>query len=127
MSVTLNLDESTYGPAVLNILERLDDRVNEAEPLFSLEGRRLEEIIKTLPHYLSSYDQLFQEAKATESWLENYKEKLNARYWKRYLEGYSKVLSARDIQAYIGGEKEIVELNQLIIETVLTKNNKKKK
>ena len=122
MSFLLLLEEDKID----DILEKLpvyEDKVKAAEPIFKLEGRRLEEIARTLPYYQSSYDQSYQELKALEDWLNNIKEKKTAKYWKKYLEGYQRTLTSRDIQAYIAGEKEIVELNQIIIEVTLLKNH----
>lgn len=120
MSFILTLEENKLDE-IIPLLERYESSIAAAEPVFKLEGRRIEEIARTLPHYQSSYDQQYQELKALDEWLNNLKEKKMARFWKKYLEGYSKTLSNRDIQAYIGGEKEIVELNEVIIEVGLIK------
>jgi uncharacterized coiled-coil protein SlyX len=122
MSFLLLLEEDKLG-AVLDRLPAYEKKLQDAEPIFKLEGRRLEEIARTLPHYQASYDQTLQELRALEEWLNNLKEKRVAKYWKKYLEGYQRTLTSRDIQAYIAGEKEIVELNQIIIEVALMKSN----
>ncbi len=121
MSFILTLEESKLDE-IIPLLERYESSIAAAEPVFKLEGRRIEEIARTLPHYQSSYDQQYQELKALDEWLNNLKEKKVSRFWKKYLEGYSKALSSRDIQAYIAGEKEIVELNEVIIEVGLIKS-----
>lgn len=121
MSFLLTLEEDKLEQIVL-LLEKYETSALAAEPIFKLEGRRLEEIARTLPHYQSSYDQQYQELKGLEEWLNNIKEKRVAKLWKKYNEGYSKALSARDIQAYIAGEKDIVDLNQIIIEVTLLKS-----
>jgi len=122
MSFLLTLDEDKLDE-IIPLLPKYEEKIAAAEPIFKLEGRRLEEIIRTLPHYQVSYDQSYQEIKALEDWVNNIKEKKIAKLWKKYNEGYQKALSARDIQAYIAGEKDIVELNQIIIEITLLKNN----
>lgn len=121
MSFLLTLDESKLEE-IVSLLEKYESMVEAAEPIFKLENRRLEEIMRVLPHYQSQYDQAFYDVKALDEWLNNLKEKASAKYWKKYLESYPRQLAQRDIQAYISGEKEIVELNQLIIEVALIKN-----
>jgi hypothetical protein len=122
MSFLLTLDEEKMEE-IIDLLPKYEQRIQAAEPLFKLEGRRLEEIIRTLPHNLASYDESYQQLKALEEWINNIKEKKVGKLWKKYNEGYSRTLSTRDIQAYIASEKEIVELNQIIIEVTLLKNN----
>lgn len=124
MSFLLSLDDSsTDYSKVIELIPRYEQKVKDAEPIFKIEGKRLEEVMRTLPHYQSSYDQSYQDMKALEEWLNNLKEKMNARHWKKYNEHYSRTLSTRDIQSYIAGEKDIVEINQVIIEVSLIKNN----
>ncbi len=118
--LTLEMDKLE---AILDILPRYEQKVLDAEPIFKLEGRRLEEIMRTLPHHQANYSKAYHEIKALEEWLGNVKEKESAKLWKKYLEGYPKQLSQRDIQSYIGGEKIIVELNQILIEVALIKNH----
>jgi hypothetical protein len=122
MTFLLTLDEEKLAD-IVPLLPKYETKIEAAEPIFKLEGRRLEEVLRTLPHYQSSYDQSLQELKALEQWLDNIKEKKIGKLWKKYNEGYSRALSARDIQAYISSEKEIVELNQIIIEVALLKNS----
>jgi hypothetical protein len=121
MSFLLLLNEDELEK-IVPLLPKYEIMVENAKPIFELEGRRLEEIARTLPKYQSSYDQAYQEMKALEDWVNNIKEKKTAKLWKKYNEGYQKALSARDIQAYIAGEKDIVETNQIIIEVLLIKN-----
>lgn len=122
MSFLLTLDEEKMEE-ILPLLPKFEEKIEAAKSIFKIEGRKLEDVIKTLPHYQASYDQLYNEVKALEDWLLNIKEKKNSIHWKKYLERYSKVLGTRDIQAYIAGEKDMVELNQIIIEITLLKNN----
>lgn len=121
MSFLLLLSEDKLEE-IVGLLPKYEDKIEAAEKIFELEGERLEQIIRTLPHHQATYDQAYQEMKALEDWVNNIKEKRVAKLWKKYLEGYSKTLSTRDIQSYIAGEKDIVEMNQIIIEVVLIKN-----
>ncbi len=121
MSFLLKLDEERLEE-IVPLLPKYEEKIKAAEPIFKLEGRRLEEIMRTLPHYQATYDQSYQELKALEEWVNNIKEKKIGKLWKKYNEGYSRALAAKDIQAYINSEKDIVELNQIIIEITLLKN-----
>lgn len=122
MSFLLTLEEDKLHE-IIPLLPKYEEKVKAAEPIFKLEGRKLEEIIRTVPHYQASYDQSYQELKALEEWVNNIKEKKVGKLWKKYLEGYQRALSTRDIQSYINSEKDIVELNQIIIEVTLLKNH----
>ena len=116
-----NFDQ--FGEQIADHLARYEKLTEEAEPIFKLEGRLIEEVCKTIPHYQARYDQAYHEVKALEEWITVAKERKLARLWKKYNEGYSRQLTTRDIQAYINGEKDIVEINQLLVETTLIKNN----
>ena len=122
MSFILTLDEDKLEE-IIPLLPRYEKKIAASEQIFKLDGRRLEEVARTLPAYQASYDQSYQELKALEEWINNIKEKRIGKLWKKYLEGYQRTLSTRDIQAYINSEKEIVDLNQIIIEVTLLKNN----
>jgi len=122
MSLTLQLDESKL-PEIIPVLEKYQAKVDAAEPIFKIEGRRLEEVARTLPHYQASYDMYLQDVKSVEEWLNVIKEKKVGKLWKKYTEGYSRQLTAKDIQAYIGADQEIVEINQIQIEVVRLKSH----
>jgi hypothetical protein len=121
MSFLLLLSEDKLEQ-IVTLLPKYEEKIEKAEKIFQLEGEKLEHIIRTLPSYQATYDQAYQEMRSLEEWVNNIKEKRVAKCWKKYLKGYSKALSTRDIQAYIAGEREIVEMNQIIIEVVLIKN-----
>lgn len=122
MSFLLTLSEDKLED-IVPLLSKYEDKINAAEPIFKLENRRLEEIMRTLPYYQTTYDQAHQDMKALEDWVTNIKDKRVGKLWKKYTEGYSRQLTSRDIQAYIGADQEIVELNQILIEVVVLKNN----
>lgn len=122
MTFLLTLDEDKLEE-IIPLLPKYEKMIAAAEPIFKIEGQRLEGVMRTLPHYQSSYDQAFQEMKGLEEWIINIKEKRVGKLWKKYNEGYSKTLSTKDITMYIASEKEVVEINQIIIEVVALKNN----
>lgn len=122
MSFLLTLSDDKLE-AIIPLLQKYEKQITAAEPIFKLEGRKLEEVMRTLPHYQASYDQSYQEMKALEDWVMNIKDKKVGKLWKKFTEGYSRQLTAKDIQAYIAADQEIVELNQILIEVVVIKNN----
>jgi hypothetical protein len=122
MSFLLNLSEDRLD-VIVPLLAKFEEKVRAAEPIFQLEGRRLEEILRSVPHHQASYDQTYQDCKGLEDWLQNIKDKKVGKLWRKYNEGYSRQLTTRDIQAYIAADQEIVELNQILIEIVVIKNN----
>jgi hypothetical protein len=122
MSFLLTLDEEKLEE-IVPLLPRYEEKIAASESIFKIEGRRLEEVMRTLPHHQSSYDQSFQEMKGLEDWIINIKEKRVGKLWKKYNEGYSRQLSTKDITMYIAAEAPIVEINQILIEVTVLKNN----
>jgi hypothetical protein len=123
MSFILDIAEAAKTEDdVVNVLAkelpRLERRVKEAEPIFKLEGQRLEVIARSLPYHQVEYDQLLREAKALVKWLENWKAKQESKHLKNYQRA-QRALSAKETSVFIAGEPEIVELNELLIELQL--------
>ena len=115
MSFLLMLDEERLDQ-LIPFIEKYENAINDAEPIFSMTGKKIEALCKDLPHHMSKYDQYYQELKSLEEWLISRREKVTARLWKKYTEGYSRALSTKDIQAYIAGEKEHVTFTEFILE-----------
>ena len=118
MTSFLTIDESRLGEELSRFFDRYALEIERAEPLFILEGRRLEEIARVLPYHQSHYDQLAKEAYQLIKWLENSKARIEARLTKNYLQG-QRAYGARETSTLVAGEREMVEHNQLIIETTL--------
>lgn len=122
MSLILSLEEDNFIQ-IVPLIEKFTTELEAAAPLFQLEGRKLEEIMRTQPHYLTQYDRIHNEIKALEEWIQIMRDKVYARLWRKYNEGYSKALSTRDIQAYIGNEQELVTIDVILKEVQLLKSN----
>lgn len=118
MSFLFTLDEDNLAEQLPPIFEKYEAKINMAPKLFELDGIRLEVIAKTLPYHQIAFDEAAQDMKQVMKWLENHKAKLESKYLKNYSQG-SRALGTREVTAFIAGEKEIVELNQLIIEANL--------
>lgn len=118
MSFLFTLEEDRLSEQLPNIFAKYEKKVVSAEQLFKLEGMRLEVIARTLPYHQVEYEEAAHDMKQVMKWLENFKAKVESRLMKNYLQG-ARALGAREITIFINGEPEMVELNQLIIETNL--------
>lgn len=97
---------------------RWETEVHNAESIFKIEGERLELIARNIPHHQVFYAQRAMEARALVKWLEVHKARTESRYVKNY-NNSPRALGAREQAQYLQGEKEVVELNQLIVQTAL--------
>ena len=116
MSFLFDLDEAKLTEQLPEIFEAAELEIRKAEPLFDIEGVRLELLARDLPKHQGHYDLKAQEMKQLMKWLENYTSKQEAILLKNYSKG-QRALSATDQRILIGGEKDIIETNQLIIAT----------
>jgi hypothetical protein len=92
--------------------------IDAAEPIFKIEGERLEKLARDIPHHQVFYAQRAQEARAVVKWLEVEKGRTESRYIKNYNQS-PRALGVKEQAQYLNGEREIVELNQLIVESAL--------
>lgn len=118
MSFLFTLEEDKLADQLPAIFENYENHIKQAEPLFDLDGMRLELIARNLAQHQVAYARRAAEMKHVVKWLENYKAKLEARFTKNYSQG-QRALGVREATTFINGEKDIVELNQLIIEASL--------
>jgi len=121
MSFLFTLEEDRLGEQLPALFENYEKHIKKAEPLFELEGKRLEEIARELPKEQKRYALRMHEMKQVVKWLENYRAKLESRFTKN-AHNNQRALGAREATTIINGEKDIVELNQLIIEATLLQN-----
>ena len=119
MSVIMSLDtkeDAELFPQLLNLIMKYEKYVDEAEPLFKIDGKKLEEVCRTLPKNLVIYDRHYHEMKTLEEWMMVKREKIQSKLWKKFLEGYPRALASKDIQMYIQGDPEYVEFTEIILE-----------
>lgn len=119
MSFLLTLDESRLAEQLIPILEAFDADIEKAEPLFKLDGQKLEHIARTLPYHQQLYAQRAQEAKHLVKWLENNLSKIEARMLKNMSMQSQRAFGVREQGQLIAGEREVIEQKQLIIEASL--------
>lgn len=118
MSFLFTLEEDKLADQLPALFDNYEKHVKDAEPLFDLDDMRLELIARNLPQHQMFYAHRATEMKHVIKWLENYKGKIEARFTKNYSQG-QRALGVREAATFINGEREIVELNQLIIEASL--------
>lgn len=118
---TLDDDVERLKLQLPDIFEKYELAIGRAEPLFSLDGQKLEVIAMTIPKHQAYYADKCQEARQLVKWLENSKAKLEAIHLKNYSRG-QRALSASDQKIFLAGEPNIIEFNQLIIEATLFYN-----
>lgn len=105
-------------PAIFDVWKK---NIAQAEPIFDIKGERLEKLARDVPQHQAFYAQRAQEAKALVRWLEVQKAQKEMRYLKNY-NSSPRALGAREQATYLQGEKDVVELNQLIVEAQLCQN-----
>lgn len=98
--------------------EQWQEEIDGAEPIFDIEGERLEKLARDIPHHQFFYAKRAQEARALVKWLEIQKARKESRHVKNY-NNQPRALGVKEQSLYIQGEKDVVELNQLIVETAL--------
>lgn len=119
MSVIMSLDtkdDAELFPQLLSLITKYEQYVDDAKELFQIEGKKLEEVCRTLPKNLVVYDRHYHEMKTLEEWMMVKREKIQSKLWKKFLEGYPRALASKDIQMYIQGDPEYVEFTEIILE-----------
>lgn len=96
--------------------------INDSEPIFDIEGKRIELILRDLPHHQVYYSQRAVEAGALLNWLKTIRARREAIVLKNYLNN-PRALSVKEQTTLAQGEPEIVEINQLIVEVEFRKNS----
>ena len=119
MSFLFTLEEDRLTEQLPEIFAAAELEIRKAEPLFQIQGERLEVLARDLPKHQGHFALKSQEMKQLMKWLENYKAKQEAIILKNYTRNNQRVLSASDQKILLAGEKDIVETNQLIIEAAL--------
>lgn len=118
MTFLFSLENDKLQDQLPDIFERYEQFVADAEPLFIMEGKRMEKLVRDIPQHQAFYGQAAADMKQLIKWLENWKSKIEAKFTRNYNSG-QRVLGAREQAIFISGEADIVEINELIIEATL--------
>ncbi|MEM2159514.1 MAG: hypothetical protein QXN55_01015 [Candidatus Nitrosotenuis sp.] len=95
------------------------DKIEDAAPIFDVEGKRLELLHRELPGNLVRYRQIADELKTLEQFLTLKKDKAEADAYRRFKEGSNRALQPSDIKAYVPGDKDVISWSELMLEVAL--------
>lgn len=102
-------------------LPRYEKAIADAEPLFNMEGERIEYLCRSQPKWLFEYSTMESELKVMVETLTSKRDEVQGKLWKKYVEGYARALSSTDIKSYINNEKEFAIITQIINEVNFVK------
>jgi hypothetical protein len=95
------------------------DKIDEAAPIFDIEGKRIETLHRELPSNLVRYRQIADELKTLEQFLLIKKEKAESDAYRKFKEGSNRALQPSDIKAYVPGDKDVISWAELGLEVTL--------
>lgn len=101
-----------------SFFEVWQQEIDAAEPIFDIKGAKLESLARDVPQNQAHYAKLAQNARALVKWLEIQKGRAESKYIKNY-NNSPRALGVKEQSQYLQGEKDVYELNQLIVETAL--------
>jgi hypothetical protein len=100
-------------PARLALYEQL---VENAESLFKLEGKSLEEACKEHAQNLMMYDLMLQECKTIEETIKVKTEEIESNLYRKYNESYQRALGTTEIKQYIKGDPSYISAYEILLE-----------
>jgi len=108
---------------VLSYIEKYEKAINDIEPFFTLEGRKLVEICQNIPKKIVEFKRYAAELKSIQDLLELRRDEHEGKKWKGLNEHNKRQLSTKDIQQYIKGDAEFVSLSELMLEIGFLRSN----
>lgn len=115
---TLNDVQLSRIPGRIAVYEQL---IENAEPVFQLEGKSLEAACKEHAQNLMFYDVMLQECKTVEETIRVKLDEIESNLYRRLNENNNRALGTRDIQQYIKGEPQYVAAYEILLEVVHVK------
>ena len=100
-------------PSRLSLYEQM---IDSAEPLFELDGIKLEEACKKQAKNLMYYDLMLQECKTIEDTIKMKSDEVESQAFKRLMEHSNRALGTRDIQQYIKSEPQYILAQEILLE-----------
>lgn len=97
-------------------LELLRQLAESAEPIFELEGKRLEQACKEHASQLMTFGTGLQEAKTIEKLAQLQLDAVEGATYKKFNENHGRALSATDIKQYIKGDPQYLAASRLLVE-----------
>jgi len=82
----------------------------------------IEKASSVLPGIVEHRFNQLQELEAVLEFLNIELRKLKSKFFKKYLENYQRALSSRDVEKYVDGEEDVVDMEKIINEFALLRN-----
>lgn len=105
-------------PGRIAIYEQL---IENAETVFQLSGRGLEELCKEHAQNLMFYDVTLQECKTIEETIKGKVEEIEGQLFQKYHSGMNLKLNTTEIRQYIKGDPQYVKACEILLEVQHTK------
>ena len=112
------LNEENLASELVPFLDAWQKEIDASEPIFNIKGSRLEGLARDVPQHQARFAGFAQDTKAVVKWLEVLKAKAESKYTRNY-NNSPRALGVREQSLYIQGERDIIDLNQLIVEVAL--------
>ena len=113
--VTANLGE------IVSAISHFEREIDEARFECSMKGN-LEKHSSMMPGIVEHRFNQLQEVEAILEYLNTEMRKLRSKTFRKYIENYNKALSSRDAEKYVDGEQNVVDLQYLINDFSLVRN-----
>jgi len=82
----------------------------------------LEKASAAMPGVVEHRFNQLQEIEGILEYLNIEKRQLRSHTFKKYLENYQRALSSRDVEKYVDGEKDVVDMEKVVLEFALLRN-----
>ena len=97
-------------------LIKYDEVIKLAEAVFQLDGKRLEDMCKSQPQDLVSYNLLLQECKTIEYYISLRVEEQEGQLYRHYIESGARALGVKELQMYVKSDPKYISIKSILIE-----------
>lgn len=104
-----------------NCIDHFYNELGQAKLEVRIQGN-IERASSALPGIVEHRFNQLQEIEAVLEYLNIELRKLRSKSFKKYLENYQRALSSRDVEKYVDGEEDIVDMEKIINEFALLRN-----
>ena len=102
-------------------VEHFNDELLEAKTECRITGN-LERAAANMPGIVEHRFNQLQEIEAILEYLNIECRRLRSQHFRKYLENYQRALSSRDVEKYVDGEADVVDMEKIINEFALLRN-----
>ena len=106
---------------IVPAIEHFEKQLDEARLDCGLKGN-VEKHSRDMPGIVEYRFNQLQELEAILEHLNIEMRKIRNKHYRKYLEGYNKALSSRDAEKYVDGEQDVVDMEKIINEFALLRN-----